>query len=106
MSSNAIETEFLVVGAGPAGAGLASFLGQNGERGYSQKPRDLETPFTDKCLDDLGLKGIVIAAAPGTADTPRAHLNNPFVLGELPSSYCDVLQAVMGLTCLPCRMLP
>jgi flavin-dependent dehydrogenase len=25
-----IDTEFLVVGAGPAGAALASFLGQNG----------------------------------------------------------------------------
>lgn len=25
-----VQTEFLVVGAGPAGAALASFLGQNG----------------------------------------------------------------------------
>lgn len=29
-----VKTEFLVVGAGPAGAALASFLGQNG--GYAQ----------------------------------------------------------------------
>lgn len=28
--STITETEFLIVGAGPAGAGLASFLGQNG----------------------------------------------------------------------------
>jgi flavin-dependent dehydrogenase len=26
-----IETEYLVVGAGPAGAGMASFLAQNGK---------------------------------------------------------------------------
>lgn len=29
-----------------------------------------------------GLKGIMIADAPGTTDTPRAHLVNPFALGE------------------------
>lgn len=32
-----IETEYLVVGAGPAGASLACFLGQNGEQGSSTK---------------------------------------------------------------------
>lgn len=26
-----IETEYLVIGAGPAGAGIASFLAQNGK---------------------------------------------------------------------------
>lgn len=31
MSDIVVETEFLVVGAGPAGASLASFLGQNGK---------------------------------------------------------------------------
>ena len=34
-------------------------------------------------IHDLGLKGIVIAHAPGTANTPRAHLVNPFALGLL-----------------------
>ncbi|CRG90480.1 Phenol 2-monooxygenase [Talaromyces islandicus] len=47
-----IETEFLIVGAGPAGASLACFLAFH------------------------GFKGIVISAAPGTADTPRAHITN------------------------------
>ncbi|KAF3765583.1 hypothetical protein M406DRAFT_36663 [Cryphonectria parasitica EP155] len=47
-----VKTPFLIVGAGPAGASLACFLG------------------------DHGLKGIMIAAAPGTADTPRAHITN------------------------------
>ncbi|KAH6868866.1 2,4-dichlorophenol 6-monooxygenase [Thelonectria olida] len=49
---NAIDTEFLIVGAGPAGAALACFLAS------------------------YGLKGIMISAAPGTADTPRAHITN------------------------------
>ncbi|TPX13400.1 uncharacterized protein E0L32_006130 [Thyridium curvatum] len=51
-ASGPLETEFLVVGAGPAGASLACFLAS------------------------YGLKGIMISAAPGTADTPRAHITN------------------------------
>ncbi|KAM4064898.1 FAD binding domain-containing protein [Hirsutella rhossiliensis] len=47
-----IDTEFLIVGSGPAGASLACFLAS------------------------YGLKGIVIASTPGTADTPRAHITN------------------------------
>ncbi|KAK0616192.1 FAD binding domain-containing protein [Immersiella caudata] len=47
-----IKTDLLIVGAGPAGAGLACFLAAHGRT------------------------GIVIAAAPGTADTPRAHITN------------------------------
>ncbi|KAI0201232.1 FAD binding domain-containing protein [Astrocystis sublimbata] len=54
-----INVDFLVVGAGPAGASLAAFMAQN------------------------GLKGVVIARAPGTADTPRAHVFNPFALETL-----------------------
>lgn len=46
------KTEFLIVGAGPAGASLACFLAE------------------------YGLSGIMIAAAPSTADTPRAHITN------------------------------
>lgn len=47
-----VKTDLLIVGAGPAGAALACFLGSH------------------------GLKGIMIAAAPGNADTPRAHITN------------------------------
>ncbi|GAP82333.2 putative phenol 2-monooxygenase [Rosellinia necatrix] len=54
-----LSVDFLVVGAGPAGASLAAFMAQN------------------------GLKGLVIARAPGTADTPRAHVFNPFALETL-----------------------
>jgi 2-polyprenyl-6-methoxyphenol hydroxylase-like FAD-dependent oxidoreductase len=51
-----IETDLLVVGAGPAGGSLGCFLAR------------------------YGLKGIVISAAPGTADTPRAHITNTAAL--------------------------
>ncbi|KAF7896144.1 hypothetical protein EAF00_006159 [Botryotinia globosa] len=47
-----IETDLLIVGAGPSGAALACFLGHH------------------------GLRGMLIAATPGTADTPRAHITN------------------------------
>ncbi|KAL1847381.1 hypothetical protein Daus18300_013966 [Diaporthe australafricana] len=52
--STKLQTDILIAGAGPAGAGLAAFLGQN------------------------GLKGLVIAKASTTAYTPRAHGFNPF----------------------------
>jgi 2-polyprenyl-6-methoxyphenol hydroxylase-like FAD-dependent oxidoreductase len=51
-----IETPFLIAGAGPAGASLACFLAQH------------------------GLKGIMIAKAPGTSKEPRAHITNPAAL--------------------------
>ncbi|KAH8647978.1 FAD binding domain-containing protein [Xylariales sp. PMI_506] len=47
-----VKTDFLVVGAGPAGASLACFLAE------------------------YGLSGVMIATSPGTADTPRAHITN------------------------------
>ncbi|UQC77560.1 2,4-dichlorophenol 6-monooxygenase [Colletotrichum lupini] len=50
--SAALETDMLIIGAGPAGASLACFLASN------------------------GLKGIMISASPSTADTPRAHITN------------------------------
>ncbi|KAK3388506.1 FAD binding domain-containing protein [Sordaria brevicollis] len=50
--NNIIQTDLLIVGAGPAGAALACFLAAHGRT------------------------GILIAAAPGTADTPRAHITN------------------------------
>ncbi|KAF2180248.1 hypothetical protein K469DRAFT_753481 [Zopfia rhizophila CBS 207.26] len=50
--SSVLETDHLIIGAGPAGASLACFLAQH------------------------GLNGVMIAAAPGTADTPRAHITN------------------------------
>ncbi|KAJ5675027.1 FAD binding domain-containing protein [Penicillium maclennaniae] len=51
-SDHVVDTEFLIVGAGPAGAALACFLGSH------------------------GLHGIMISSASGTANTPRAHITN------------------------------
>jgi 2-polyprenyl-6-methoxyphenol hydroxylase-like FAD-dependent oxidoreductase len=51
-----IETPFLIIGAGPAGAALASFLASH------------------------ALTGIMLSAAPGTAKEPRAHITNPAAL--------------------------
>ncbi|QUC20421.1 uncharacterized protein UV8b_04662 [Ustilaginoidea virens] len=52
MAATVVRTELLIVGAGPAGASLACFLGSHGRT------------------------GIIISAAPGTAETPRAHITN------------------------------
>lgn len=54
-----VETDLLIVGAGPAGASLACFLAR------------------------YNLTGIMISSAPGTADTPRAHVNNMAALETL-----------------------
>ncbi|KAF5598243.1 phenol 2-monooxygenase [Fusarium pseudocircinatum] len=53
-----LDTDILIVGAGPSGAALASFLGQN------------------------GMSGLVISKEPHTAYTPRAHGFNPFALED------------------------
>lgn len=51
-----IETTFLIIGAGPAGAALACFLASYGHT------------------------GIMLSAASGTAKEPRAHITNPAAL--------------------------
>ncbi|KAJ9131364.1 Phenol 2-monooxygenase [Pleurostoma richardsiae] len=52
MADHVVKTDLLIVGAGPAGASLACFLAS------------------------YGRTGIIISAAPGTAETPRAHITN------------------------------
>jgi hypothetical protein len=63
-----VETDLLIIGAGPAGASLACFLAQHGRNSFGKSELNVDnTP---------GLKGIMLAATPGTADTPRAHITN------------------------------
>lgn len=57
-SPTVVETPLLIAGAGPAGAALACFLSH--------------PPYS--------MTGIMIAAAPTTSDTPRAHITNPAAL--------------------------
>ncbi|KAL3429349.1 FAD binding domain-containing protein [Aspergillus tetrazonus] len=70
-----VQTQFLIVGAGPPGLGLAGFLGQH------------------------GLEGLVISKASSTADTPRAHSFNPFAfecLRDLGIEHEALQQSVRG----------
>jgi len=69
-SGDDVVTDFLIVGAGPAGSALACFLGSYGQQTLLKK----NVKFLLK--DVTGLKGIVVAAATGTAETPRAHITN------------------------------
>ena len=50
-----VDTPFLIVGAGPAGGSLACFLSH--------------PPYS--------MTGLLISNAPGTSQTPRAHITNP-----------------------------
>lgn len=52
MEDDIVKTDLLIVGAGPAGAALACFLAAHGRT------------------------GIMISAASGCAETPRAHITN------------------------------
>lgn len=77
--SAALETDMLIIGAGPAGASLACFLASYGS--FSVRfILNLGLPCADTYLY-LGLKGIMISASPSTADTPRAHITNMAALG-------------------------
>lgn len=69
-----VETDFLIVGAGPAGASLACFLTSYGECLAEEELR--------QSINMLGLRGIMISGAPGTAHTPRAHITNMAAMGK------------------------
>jgi 2-polyprenyl-6-methoxyphenol hydroxylase-like FAD-dependent oxidoreductase len=55
-TSKTLETDLLIIGAGPAGASLSCFLAR------------------------YGLKGITISSASGTSPEPRAHITNSAAL--------------------------
>jgi glycine/D-amino acid oxidase-like deaminating enzyme len=79
-----VKTDYLVVGAGPAGASMACFLAQNGECILLSVARVYCLKFA-LTFDHAGLTGIVLSSALGSAETPRAHLGNPFALGKHPA---------------------
>ena len=56
LEDHVVDTDLLIVGTGPAGSALASFLASH------------------------GLTGIMLSNAPTTSDTPRAHITNPAAL--------------------------
>ena len=67
-------TRVVIVGAGPAGASLAAFLGSYGDPSSSDKSvsrTDIST----------GITGIIISQTTTTAQTPRAHLTNAPAMG-------------------------
>lgn len=75
--SEPVETELLIIGAGPAGISLACFLASYGlSNPFSVLKRSGQDPLTDTLRNTVGLKGIMISNAHSTADTPRAHLLN------------------------------
>jgi 2-polyprenyl-6-methoxyphenol hydroxylase-like FAD-dependent oxidoreductase len=65
--SSTVESEFLIVGAGLAGGSMACFLAQQGN--LTSRPGRVAL-----LLMTLGLSATMISSAPGTADTPRAHV--------------------------------
>lgn len=74
-----IATDALIIGTGPAGGGLASFMASHGKYSIIIE--------TGKSVDiyvwcQLGIRGIMVSAASTTADTPRAHITNMAAMGE------------------------
>lgn len=73
-SCDAVDAEFLIVGAGPAGAALACFLGSHGMYLHSRAKSWTKS--------GEGLQGIMISSASRPANTPRAHITNMAALGQ------------------------
>jgi thioredoxin reductase len=85
MDTEIIETDLLIVGAGPAGAALACFLASYGiSLGNSCSSPAL------MLTNPTGRTGIMIAAAPSCAETPRAHITNMAALGKANTTYWAV----------------
>jgi flavin-dependent dehydrogenase len=77
-----VDTDILIIGAGPSGAALASFLGQNG-KSYSFSWWTVQQANGQI----IGMSGLVISKGSHTADTPRAHGFSPFALGKIGYRY-------------------
>jgi hypothetical protein len=85
-----VETDCLIVGAGPAGASLACFLVNYGEL---NGPALARKRLTRVPLE--GVKVMLISDAPGTTATPRAHLLNMAGLGRRSSHICGIASCAL-----------
>lgn len=74
LESNVPEADVLVIGIGPAGGAFAAFAAQYGSYYHDSRSRLICSLIPRNEEPKL----IAIAKAPGTADTPRAHILNPF----------------------------
>ncbi len=87
------STQCVIIGSGPAGGALASFLAQHG------KPK-----IDDKlwiCLTAReGITGMVISKTSSTARTPRAHTTNMATMGWLLLISKHILVDLMIIECL------
>jgi flavin-dependent dehydrogenase len=81
MSNDILEVDHLIVGAGPAGASLACFLGKHGK--CLNNTADIPDHLTGSVFWTIGLKGLIISSAPSSANTPRAHIINQPAMGKL-----------------------
>lgn len=79
-SPPAISTDILIIGTGPAGASLACFLALHGQYSFIHCIL-LKHMDTYEDNHGLGIHGIMVSSAPGSADTPRAHLTNMAAMG-------------------------
>jgi hypothetical protein len=71
-----IETDCLIIGAGPAGASLACFLINYGMAGKTHQASPNQLTYLP------GVRVLMISDAKGTSATPRAHLINMAGLGK------------------------
>ena len=68
-------TQCVIIGSGPAGGALASFLAQNG-KSRTDKGSNICLPHCQ------GIKGIIVSKTSSTARTPRAHTTNIATMGQ------------------------
>jgi alkyl hydroperoxide reductase subunit AhpF len=72
-----IETDVLIVGAGPAGASLGCFLTK-----YGMCASLMKFPLEFIAHEDLiGVTGLIISKASSTVQTPRSHYTNNATFG-------------------------